>query len=98
MRQYLGPPRELLVRRLETDHHRAMRHLASAIAIVSGCSMVAIALFTPHARVGWRLLGLIGGTAAVLTAAWSFTRPTRRNMLGMLVLTWTIVVAVFLMW
>jgi hypothetical protein len=98
VRPYLGPPRDLLVRRFETDHRRAMRHLASAIATVAGGSMVALALFTPRASVGGRSVYLVGGVAAVVMAVWNFRRPSKRNVLLMLVLAWTIVVAAFVLW
>lgn len=73
-----------------------MRQLASAVTVVAGGSMMGIALLTPHARLGERLVGLIGGGAAVAVAL-GFRRPSRRNVLGLLVLTWTMVVAVFAM-
>jgi hypothetical protein len=94
VRPHLGPPRELFVRRLESNRHRAMRQLATAMTIVTGGSMVAIAMFAPHARVGWRLVGLIAGGAA-MAVAWGFKRPSRRNVVGLLILTWTVVVAAF---
>lgn len=67
------------------------------MATVAGGSMVALALFTPHASVGGRSVALVGGVAAVLTAVWNFRRPSKRNVLLLLVLEWTIVVAAFVM-
>ena len=96
MRPYLGPPRELLVRRLETDHRRAMRRLKSAMMTIAGCWLVAIALFAPHMSSGGRVINLIAGGAS-LAALWGFKRPSKRNLLGMLVLGWTMVVLLFVM-
>ena len=97
MRPYLGPPRELIVRRLETDHRRANRYLASAMTIIAGVAMVIISVFTPHMSVGRRLVGLImSGSAAAV--ALSFKRPSKRNVLGMLALAWTVVAATFAIW
>ena len=98
MRPHLGPPRELLVRPLESDHRRAVVRLASATAIIAGISLAAIALFASHARLGWRLVCLIGGVASAAPAVWSFRRPSKRNLLGMVVLTWTIAAAALAMW
>jgi hypothetical protein len=66
------------------------------MTVLAGCSMVAIAVFMPHASVGSRLVRLIGGGSAVVVAL-SFNRPSKRNLLGMLVLTWALVVAVIVM-
>jgi hypothetical protein len=97
VRPHLGPPRELLVRPLESDHRRAVVRLASATAIIAGSSLAAIALFASHARPGWRLVCLIGGVASA-AAAWRFRRPSKRNLLAMVVLTWTIAAAALAMW
>ena len=58
--------------------------------------MMALAVFTPHERLGERLVGVIAG-GAMLAVVWGFGRPSKRNLLGLVVLTWTIVVAVFVM-
>ena len=94
MRSHLGPPRELVVRRLESDRRHAMRQLATAMTIVAGGSMVAIAVFAPHATVGRRVVELISG-GAVVAVARGFRRPSERKLVGLMILTWIVVVAVF---
>jgi hypothetical protein len=47
--------------------------------------------------VGRRVVGLIMGCSTVAVAS-SFERPSKRNVLGLLALTWTVVVALFAIW
>ncbi len=64
------------------------------MTIAAGGSMVAIAVLAPHANVGRRIVGLISGGAAIAIAR-GFRRPSGRNVLGLLILTWTAMAAAF---
>lgn len=55
---------------------------------------MALAVFTPHESLGERLVGVIAGGAMVAVVL-RFRQPSKRNLLGLVILTWTILVAEF---
>jgi hypothetical protein len=66
------------------------------MTIVLGCWLVGIALLTPHASLGRRLVTFVAGGSAVAVIV-RVKRPSKRRMPELVVLTWTVVVAAFAM-
>lgn len=98
MRPQLGPPRELVVRRLHSDHRRAKLRLVEVATIGVGVLVLAIAIFDRHERVGWRVVMLIDGVAILAARWWRLVRPSRGNLIGQVILIWTMLVAAYAVW
>ena len=103
MRPHLGPPRELVVRRKEGPHHRAMRILWSAGAIFVGVSALAMtitntAVSHSSAGLGPPVAKAIVAAAAIGSGVLDFKAPTKTRLVLTVVLGWTAVMVVVVWW
>ena len=103
MRAHLGPPRELVVRRREGPHHRAMRILWSVATIVFGVVALALAgagvgTQRESQGLGARVAKMIIVGAATAIGVFEFRPPARGRLLLTVVLGWTAVMAVVVWW